>query len=397
MGLITTPVVTTVTRIFNRHRSLSNGILFGCSSLGTLTTPILYSQLINMYTVRGTLMVMAALWLNVVAVALFLNPKKVKWAEMVANPVKVNIVNNEVNETVEEETNKNEASYDFTHINFAYTINKDEHPEKDVNDKTNNGLVKDVNMTRNKYNAIDKVPGSSEHSSNQEGMVEITLQNNNISYPCVKIKPKCDGNIATVALTQGNVQATKDYNPDANVKISKINKLRSFGLSYIHVCKQKGFLLYIVILTCAYTGFLSALLIVPAYATDVGLSKEVSSLVFSLLGATELCSRVIFGYIGDLKCTNKTLVMGMGQTIVGLVLIVISLISGSKVAFVCVVTVGFLGGIQMVYQGPIFAKVIGLPRTGTGTAVVFGLGSLMSALMQIPIGVSDIFCSKLFS
>ena len=392
MGLMTTPVVTTVTRIFNRHRSLSNGILFGCSSLGTLTTPILYSQLINMYTVRGTLMVMAALWLNVVAVALFLSPEKVKWAEMVANPVKVNIANNKANEILEEQTNKNEASNDLAHVNPNYDVNEDEEQEK--NDKTNMDLVKDVKITQNEYNTNNIVLENSENSINLDEMVEINLKDDT-SDKGIKTKPKCNSSLGTVVATSRNVQDINDLKDHSSDDTIKNNKLKSFGLSYVDVFKQNGFFLYMIILTSAYTTFMSALLIVPAYATDVGLSKEVSSLMFSLLGATELSSRVIFGYIGDLKCTNKTLVMGVAQTTVGVVLIVISSVSGSEVAFVCVVTVGFLGGIQMVYQGPIFAKVIGLHRTGTGTAIVFALGSLMSALIQIPIGLSDTVCYKL--
>ena len=73
-GTTFTPVSSTITMIFNKHRSLANGCLFACSSLGGVCVPMLYSFLLEVYTIRGTLIVFAGIWLNLIVVGTVLDP-----------------------------------------------------------------------------------------------------------------------------------------------------------------------------------------------------------------------------------------------------------------------------------------------------------------------------------
>ena len=48
----------TFNRMFKKRRSFANGLLLSCSSVGSMSLPYVYGQLIETYTVRGTQLVM---------------------------------------------------------------------------------------------------------------------------------------------------------------------------------------------------------------------------------------------------------------------------------------------------------------------------------------------------
>ena len=84
--------------MFHYHPHLASGIFYAFSGIGGLTFPLLYGALIEEYTVHGLLLIVGGLYLNLAAVALFLEPKTLRREQLgpvVQRAVKVSTINGE--------------------------------------------------------------------------------------------------------------------------------------------------------------------------------------------------------------------------------------------------------------------------------------------------------------
>ena len=75
--LFITSSTVNITSLFHSHRHLANGIFFASSGVGALIMPLIYAALIEAFTVRGNLLIIGGLFLNLAVVATYLTPHRV--------------------------------------------------------------------------------------------------------------------------------------------------------------------------------------------------------------------------------------------------------------------------------------------------------------------------------
>ncbi|KAK2141120.1 hypothetical protein LSH36_1157g00005 [Paralvinella palmiformis] len=75
-SLVDTPILSLIGKYFKRRRFLASGIVFSGSSFGTLVLPPIFTILVDMYTIRGAMLVFGGVWLNVLLVGAVIRPIK---------------------------------------------------------------------------------------------------------------------------------------------------------------------------------------------------------------------------------------------------------------------------------------------------------------------------------
>ncbi|ELT97306.1 hypothetical protein CAPTEDRAFT_199961 [Capitella teleta] len=74
VALTDAPILSLLSRYFLHKRSTANGIAFSVSSIGGLLIPLVIARVIKEYSVRGAMMVLGGLWLNIAVVSAAMIP-----------------------------------------------------------------------------------------------------------------------------------------------------------------------------------------------------------------------------------------------------------------------------------------------------------------------------------
>ena len=72
--IIDTPILNLLSQYFRRRRVLACGIGFSGSSVGGLVLPPIITLFISLYSIRGALLLLGGLWLNVLVVGAIMRP-----------------------------------------------------------------------------------------------------------------------------------------------------------------------------------------------------------------------------------------------------------------------------------------------------------------------------------
>ena len=71
---IHSPSIIILGRYFDKRRGFANGIAIAAGSLGGFATPIIFTKLMEEYSIRGALLLQSAILLNIVLAASFFRP-----------------------------------------------------------------------------------------------------------------------------------------------------------------------------------------------------------------------------------------------------------------------------------------------------------------------------------
>ena len=74
MAMMEVPLLTELSRYFNKKKGLASGISYTGASLGAVVFPLLFNFLTDMYSVRGTILLLSGLWLNCCVIGALLRP-----------------------------------------------------------------------------------------------------------------------------------------------------------------------------------------------------------------------------------------------------------------------------------------------------------------------------------
>ena len=338
--------------MFHYHPHLASGIFYAFSGIGGLTFPLLYGALIEEYTVHGLLLIVGGLYLNLAAVALFLEPKVLMREQLrpvVQRGVKVSTINGE-GQTENESCSNNKSAGILRNQNHTNTkevylgnINKgfqEENQEIDCDISRNGTRDKD----KEKYCEIDK-----------------TIQ--------VDRKSRCS--------TQGN---TVILNGD-DTQDKEVN-LKSKILLYIKMDQPSKFWSFALVIILSQTSYFSFLYQLPSHSVDLGMSLWESTVAMSVFGCTELVARIAYGQVADFKYCNR-----FGLILLCLLISVAALFSLSSVhhrwmSYALSAILGTSGGIHVIFLAPLVHDIVRPERLGSGVALINGLAYFLLALVQ---------------
>ena len=74
MAMMEVPLLTELSRYFNKKKGLASGMSYTGASLGAVVFPLLFNFLTDVYSVRGTILLLSGLWLNCCVIGALLRP-----------------------------------------------------------------------------------------------------------------------------------------------------------------------------------------------------------------------------------------------------------------------------------------------------------------------------------
>ena len=85
------------------------------------------------------------------------------------------------------------------------------------------------------------------------------------------------------------------------------------------VISTPHYIIYLIGIFLIQTGHIVALSMLPLLSSDLGISKTLGASLLSILGGTGGVARTLFGFVGDWKKVNRSVIAGSSGLISGLI------------------------------------------------------------------------------
>ena len=152
--------------------------------------------------------------------------------------------------------------------------------------------------------------------------------------------------------------------------------------TYSRLLRSFELWLFLTFRTLANLATNAVNIFLPAFAAEQGLPLWSLATLLSVIGVSELVSRIILGYIGDWECINKVLVLGVVYTSCGVITLSLVMIPSVLTVYIMTVFLGLFGGIFRIYNGPILVDIVGFKRLGSAMGLLACIGLLTTAASQ---------------
>ena len=148
------------------------------------------------------------------------------------------------------------------------------------------------------------------------------------------------------------------------------------------------FLMLCFFLMTYYYGFFGYVMYMPPFALEQGVQKNQLTILLSILGATNLLSRILIGSLVNFTNINMYILITINTAIMGCldVLLNLMLTSGAtfSVMIINVVLNGFLAGGLLSLEGQLIVDAVGTEKCATGigfTDTCYGLSAAIPPLI----------------
>ena len=431
-GTTFTPVSSTITMIFNKHRSLANGCLFACSSLGGVCIPMLYSFLLEVYTIRGTLIVFAGIWLNLIVVGTILDPvivAKLKRESLQQEDTRktrritrVNSEEDDKAETIEDKENLERENIQLEEIGKTEkiytrgslekqnvtleghdneTFQKESEEPPDIENKQVVGESPDpqIKVKFNKGIPTDgskkdevKIRGKSQGFVNYGADIEVEFpqledkkipsnsnrsENHHVNGSITSQRAEHSTN---VNLQNGGQSIVRKDNGHFKTRIYIL--VKPFG----SICRTGMFWGFVLFNIPCHVAYISTLVYLPAYGVELGMSIPQSSSLLSMIGGIELLSRIGYGYIGDKPWADRRVIITVSYWACGAGTLACSFYREVTMVYLYAATLSLLGGIHMVYTLPLYTEIIQSTHLAPAMGISQAVTGIVLSVTQLPLG-----------
>ena len=331
-GLTFTPSMVVVTIYFKDKRAMATGIAVTGSSVGQFVIPQMIRALIDHYSLRGALLVFAALNLHVVVAGALFRP------------------------------------FSFYGKQIENEPNKD---EEDANVKFSNGIES--------HTVEVVVTSSSDHvDAIKEGSNEIStdIKDKNLEDDkspkemSLFVKPSDQNKNKNKQDTDRITTRQKLYRRLCCIS-SKHNKpLLDFSLFKLWVFRS-----YFIGVCLSYFGYINPILFLPAYARDQGVDPFNAAILISIMAVADFFGRLISGFIGNMGWIRRSIILACSQAVAGAVLIVATLFPSYTSALVICLSHGAIGGALFSLFSVVLVDFIGPTKISAGVGLAYlGMG-----------------------
>ncbi|XP_062583709.1 monocarboxylate transporter 9-like [Saccostrea cucullata] len=371
------PTLIILGRYFDRRRGFANGLAVAAGSLGGMVTPIVFTKLMEEYSVRGALLIQAALLFNIVAAASLFRPTE---------------LTTKLYHLDQQKKKRKEQTELLT-------------PEN-INDKAINGslLVKEVQNGvghSGKEENGSLVPNfhSVEHISIRE------IHTPRLSY----LRKPIEHHQSTSTVSQFSsihsimspsiadlhlASTTKQSEYDSDEKCSCVNTF--LKIMDVRMLKNKLVSLFTIVFCAGSIGTCLGVIFVAPLARDQNLTKDEIAIATALVSGSEFFFRIFLGLFADMDVIERYRIVqislfGTGAVLLSSVVIksfwqftifstLYGLFSGPLISMYAPVCIDFVGlenfhrviGILMSFQGiflGVFGPLVGVMRDLFGSYV----------------------------
>ena len=269
------PILATLGKYFEKRRTFANGIAFAGSSVGSLVLAPVISFLIDTYSVRGAVLLLAGLWLHICCIGALLRPFDTSLAydecdeEIGGCDLEVKVASGD---------NKNQNHKDNSGGNIDSNLSQ---KMKSTGELTNKLYMS--NPTIAKLKGKHRMLGSSLpnelhiKSEKRRNVAEvnnmgITLFGSNLSVPGLLYRGNSIIDLNKVSRTE--VQETNTTHDD----------LGQAKASYLKFLSNQFLIRDVFVLGCGFYAYYTPIVALPAYGYELGMKKIDVAWTVGLIG-----------------------------------------------------------------------------------------------------------------
>ena len=325
---------------FSKRRSLANGLSLAGASVGQFALPPLLQYLLDNFYLKGTLLLLGAIYLNVIACGLLYRP-----------PAFYTQRRNKSEDITENEKllEENNGPVQGTAATFQTSESV---PQKELNDLQES-------QSRLLGETLDQ---SGRNNSASTG------RRNRLHRAVVK--------------SENEMEASNTQSSSMPTKFGVFCK----NLLDFSVLKNYVVILFVLVSFLAFFGHFNFILFMPLSAFSKGVSKYEKALLVSITGACDLCGRVLIGFIGDMNFVTRYKLYAISVLITGINIFIFAFADTFWWMGIHVGLYGFFGGCYVSINGPVLIDLVGLKQMPKVLGVVLFIQGLGAALGQPALG-----------
>ncbi|XP_071085135.1 monocarboxylate transporter 12-like isoform X2 [Haliotis cracherodii] len=428
-GLSYAPCVVMVGHHFVKRRSLANGISVAGSGVGQFVLPNLVRYLLNEYSYQGCMLIIGALMLNVCVCGALMRPlssyKKKKKRETV-NPKVDNVKellgssleqndlggsltekNRLLDKRVAQLTNSNQEMSGSSHSLESGSPDRYLRHKNRLIDSKQRYFSEDVPELHGSKQSLDnKRQPPQRFYSVEEVPPPSPVRHRRLRHLSETNSFKSETSLfaSTGDLVIASLQNIPGSEVDVVESDEPVTKYRCCDLCRVSEAKSKSsvplfdwpllmnpvFLVYLCSVLITNFGYPNVFIMLASYCQELDLNKDTAALLFSLIGLSDLCGRLFFGWFSDLKFFPRRYGFLGTMAISGMLSILLPLVKCYEMLIFFCCTYGFFAGSYIALIAVVLVDCLGIEKLSSA----FGFTTLsmsISLLIGPPIvgGIRD--------
>ena len=328
---------------FSKRRSLANGLSLAGASVGQFTMPPLMQFLLDEYSLKGAMVILGAIYFNVIACGLLYRP----------------------------------TSF------YTQRHNKQQKAETDKLVSKTNGDVP-VQDKSKPFQSGDSTANDELNDPQEESRTKLLTENVNQSEG---LNSMLTGSVDSLhsAVIEDQSKNMSDGQDKHSAGLSKCGAFCKNLLDF-SVLKNYVVILFVCVSFLAFFGHFNFILFMPLSAYSKGAGKYEKAALVSITGGCDLCGRILVGVAGDMNIVPRYKIMALAVLVTGINIFIFAFSNSLWWMAVHVGLYGFFGGCYVAINGPVLIDLVGLKLMPKVLGVVLFIQGLGAALGQPALG-----------
>ncbi|CAH1778580.1 unnamed protein product [Owenia fusiformis] len=364
-----------VVQYFNKRRSLANGIAVAGSSVGQLLFPLLLRHLVDTYGYRNSLILIGGINLNIVLSGALYRP-----LDFYKRKVKIRKTTSRIKVSEIESLLGDDRSLDAkpSSDSSKLPINKQLKKLK-LEDGINcsSESLKDVKLESEKL-----VDSEDEAGSIHEGKKSVYRYASNLSLVEASVQAHEDHIQRQLRDSTATDIAQKKYGCLKTCLKGSPSEPPLFNFALLRSAVFMFFAISVMVNNLAYS---SQFMYLPPYCKEIGISKETTAMVMSIMGVGDLVARLFCGWFGDLGYIERRHIVAIGMTVPGLMSIILPFIKSYPTFLIYSIIIGVFGGTFIALLAVVLVDFVGIEllEPAFGNCMAFaGIGFLIGPTLM---------------
>ncbi|XP_056004945.1 monocarboxylate transporter 9-like isoform X2 [Ostrea edulis] len=332
-------------RYFDKRRGFANGLAVAAGSLGGFVTPVVFTKLMEEYSVRGALLIQSALLFNIVAAASLFRP-----TELTAKMYQFEAQKHKRKECYEA---LNTGDLDEKLTNGSLLMIKEIKNGVEHFQKEENGTCKPMLVHSAEHLSIKQIPSPS--LSHLRRRIEHHHSNSTLSQ-FSSIHSILSPSIADIHIES----TTKQHNSESATKCSCTSTL--LKIMDVRMLKNKLIALFTIVFCFGSVGTCLGVIFVAPFARDKNLTKDEIAITTGLIFGSEFVFRIILGLFADMNIVERYRIVQVSLFGTGAVLLSSPFMTSFWHFVMFSIAYGFFSGPLISMYSPVCIDFVGMEK-----------------------------------
>lgn len=340
---IHSPSIIILGRYFDKRRGFANGIAIAAGSLGGFATPVIFTKLMEEYSIRGALLLQSAILLNIVLAASFFRP-----TELTAKFAKYDkMKNNREGGNVKPDIIGEE-------FHNGSLLLKDASNGVELNHQGNGCVSNSLHSIEKMYIKEISTPSSSH--------LKKTATKEHGDSGCTASQFSSAHSLMSPSIADIHFASTAKQADDEKESSKKSCSSTFFKIMDIRMLKNKLVLLFTFVFCLGSVGTCLGVIFVAPLARDKNLTKDEIAITTALVSGSEFIFRIVLGFVADMNIVERYRIVQVSLFGTGAMLFSIPLLESFWHFTIFSVLYGLFSGPLISMYSPVCIDFVGIER-----------------------------------